>query len=453
MDHLPPATLERIQRLLQARLGSDPQVYGPQSLEQAARSRRIATHSPSWDAYEVCLHDQEAEQQALVEEMIVPETWFFRDGQPFRNLRLQSQSHGWSGPNTDTIRVLSVPCSTGEEAYSIAMILYDMGLREHRFHVDGIDVSQRSLERARRGEYSNYSCRERDVEFIELQQRYLRNVNEKWRVVDEIRPFVTFQQGNLIDPLFLAGEAPYQIIFCRNLFIYLERQARQLALKNLKRLLAADGVLYVGHSEAQAFLGADFETCDQRYPFALQQTQSVAASTALAPIENSLVAAAASLLALPGFALPIVQNLQNIVRVVPQLPTLSNSGGVNDNNLKNTSLVTASPAPQIESLLREAQAAADSGRLQTAAELCDELARRYPMSAAVSQLNGIVLRALGNYEKSILELERAIYLEPDQTESLTHLMQIHQLLGDEVRSEAVRRRLSRVTRRNEQRSN
>src|SRR6266446_6784075 len=105
------------------------------------------------------LENSSEDLQALVEQIVVPETWFFRDVQPFRFVgRWVATEAARSGPER-VFRVLSIPCSTGEEPYSIAMSLLDRGVPAGSFTIDAADVSRRSLAHARAGRYGKRSFR------------------------------------------------------------------------------------------------------------------------------------------------------------------------------------------------------------------------------------------------------------------------------------------------------
>src|SRR5262249_5758451 len=143
-------------------------------------------------------------------------------------------------------RVLSVPCSTGEEPYSLALALLEAGVAPSSWQIDAVDLSPRHIERAGRGVFGEFSFRQTPPE---LRQRYFRRIAAGWEPEPALRALVRFRQGNLLAAFFLAGEEPFDLIFCRNLFIYLLPAARRRALETLDRLLAAEGWLCMGHAE------------------------------------------------------------------------------------------------------------------------------------------------------------------------------------------------------------
>src|SRR5262249_55035918 len=133
------------------------------------------------------------ELQELIETVVIPETWFFRDVEAFTALvRLVTDewlpSHG-----TAVLRVLSVPCSTGEEPYSLIMALLDGGLSRKEIKVNAVDISARALARARRGEYGPNSFRGKNLDF---RDRYFRPTAKGYSVAEWLSEMVNFRQGN-----------------------------------------------------------------------------------------------------------------------------------------------------------------------------------------------------------------------------------------------------------------
>ena len=144
------------------------------------------------------------------------------------------------------LRILSLPCSTGEEPYSIAMALLDAGLKPHQFKVDGMDVSPLSVEKARRALYGKNSFRGQDIAF---RDRHFSAEGEGYRLSDRVLEQVRLQVGNLLDPALLASEPPYDFVFCRNLLIYFDQPTQRQVFEVLKRLTHVDGVLFIGPAE------------------------------------------------------------------------------------------------------------------------------------------------------------------------------------------------------------
>ena len=119
------------------------------------------------------VHSSELELQALIEEVVVSESWFFRDERPFDCLREYIRKRWLDNPLQPPVRVLSLACAGGEEPYSIAMVLQDLGLPARRFEIDAVDISNRGLAVARRGVYSLNAFRGVDADF---RARYFREL-------------------------------------------------------------------------------------------------------------------------------------------------------------------------------------------------------------------------------------------------------------------------------------
>ena len=147
---------------LKRRIGLDVASVGPAIIERAVRQRCTALKVVDNDLYWQHLISSEDEQQALIESVIVPETWFFRYPESFATLgRLATKRLADMGSRR-TLRILSLPCSTGEEPYSIAMALFDAGLSAHQFSVQALDVSPYSVQKAQRAQYGKNSFRGRE---------------------------------------------------------------------------------------------------------------------------------------------------------------------------------------------------------------------------------------------------------------------------------------------------
>ncbi|NPA65121.1 MAG: methyltransferase domain-containing protein [Epsilonproteobacteria bacterium] len=137
--------------------------------------------------------------------------------------------------------ILSIPCANGEEPYSIAIWLKEHGFE--RFRIDGIDINPVAIERAREGVYEARTVSQLPDEWI---RRYFFPAREGYRVVKEIRRHVHFEVENLFD---LYPDERYDMLFCRNLLIYLDEKRRQEAIWKIHGLLRTGGYLFLGFSD------------------------------------------------------------------------------------------------------------------------------------------------------------------------------------------------------------
>jgi chemotaxis protein methyltransferase WspC len=253
------SALQGVESLLRQRIGLAPESLGTAIIQDAVQLRMRARHISDWSAFEHLVREDLIAFQELVEQIVVPETWFFRDLTPFDCLRFFVRTWKNADPPRagQRLRLLSVPCSTGEEAYSLAIALLDEGLNAAQFQVEGVDISRPTLRRAREATYGENSFRQAAPPLLVLRERYFRRRETQYEVCDEVRRSVNFQLDNLASPRFLAGAPSFDVIFCRNLLIYLDAPARRTALAHFQRLLAPGGLLYVGHVEGAVVSAGD----------------------------------------------------------------------------------------------------------------------------------------------------------------------------------------------------
>jgi chemotaxis protein methyltransferase WspC len=302
----------------------------------------------------------------------------------------------------------------------MALTLLATGLRPDEFWIDALDLSRRALARAAEGVYGPRSFRESVVWAVPVCRRYLRPEGEGFRVGDEVRERVRFREGNLADRGLLAGErGAYDVIFCRNLFIYFTAEARQTALTHLHRLLAKDSLLYLGHTEGRAALDPRFATLTPRYPFAFTPARSKDRGSRIEDRGSNR-------------AEPFTHSPREMENRIPRPAIRDPRSAIRD------------PQPSTHATkLEEAQAAADAGRLDAAGELCEALARQRPPAAEALCLLGVVRQAQGRAEEAQRWFEQALYLDPRCREALVHLALLAERKGDREQAAHYRRRARR----------
>ena len=188
-------------------------IIGTHSLRRAIQQRQALTGLLDWLAYHDWLLASQEEQHCLLELVVVPETWFFRDRHPYHYLRSHVAQRLQAGLRGGPLRLLSSPCASGEEPYSMAMTLVEQGIHRDDFRLDAIDICRQSIRKAQKAVYGKYSFR--GVSAAE-KQRYFRSSSEGMELDPSIRDLVQFSCSNLVS--FLAESTiHYDIIFCRNL--------------------------------------------------------------------------------------------------------------------------------------------------------------------------------------------------------------------------------------------
>ncbi|MGH7225487.1 MAG: CheR family methyltransferase, partial [Gemmataceae bacterium] len=248
--------VDAVAEQLHRRIGVDPLSLGSTVLSNIVAKRMRALGLTDPRRYAAHLKDSAEELAALIEDVVVSETWFFRGGKVFSFLADRVRRAAVSALPAQVFRILSAPCSTGEEPFSMVMALVEAGIPREQWTVEGVDLSPRSLATARQGVYRESSFRETPGP---LKREYFKKSDAGWEFDPSLRDLVRFRQGNLLDPELLRGAAPFDLIFCRNVLIYLHAEARTRVLANLDRLLAPRGLLCMGHAEPLNLLDPRFQ--------------------------------------------------------------------------------------------------------------------------------------------------------------------------------------------------
>jgi len=187
-------------------------------------------------------------EAAVVEAMTTNETLFFRDRTPFdlfRNVILPEKLA--TNAQSRTLRIWCAAVSTGQEAYSLAMLLDEIGPRLAGWTIEilGTDISLDVLERARQGLYSQFEV-QRGLP-IQLLLKHFRQEGDKWRLSERIRNMITLKQHNLLESNHQLGQ--FDIIFCRNVLIYFDLPTKARVMAALSQRLAQNGAFILGAAE------------------------------------------------------------------------------------------------------------------------------------------------------------------------------------------------------------
>jgi len=196
-------------------------------------------------------------ERSVAEAMTINETSFFRDGRPFELLRTDLLPRLIEARRPlHSMRLWSAACSTGQEAYSMGMLLYEYfpQLSGWDIRIEGTDISAEVIERACAGRYHRIEMnRGLPARFV---VRYFDRAGEDWVLRQDIRRLCNFRQGNLCaSPLpFRRARDRFDIIFLRNVMLYFSQETRRNLLTGIHRLLAPDGYLFLGSTEQPADL-------------------------------------------------------------------------------------------------------------------------------------------------------------------------------------------------------
>jgi chemotaxis protein methyltransferase CheR len=232
-------------------------------VERRVDERMIATQATTFASYFARLRsDRDGEVEQLINAFTVNETYFFREDYQLSCLtsdllgeRLRVKPPG------EGLRIWSVPCSTGEEPYSIAIWLLENWppVDAHDVEIVGSDIDTAALEAARAGAYGKRALMRLSAELIE---KYFAPLgSEQWRILDDLRQSVRFTAVNLVERSDTRPQGLFDVIFCRNVLIYFDDTSRRLAAENLYENLAPGGYICLGHSESMSRISPLFEVC------------------------------------------------------------------------------------------------------------------------------------------------------------------------------------------------
>jgi chemotaxis protein methyltransferase WspC len=399
-----------VEAVLRECIGLDAATIGPAAVERAARGRMAAAGEPDLRAYAARLQADPDERERLVEDVVVGESWFFRDRQVFdfvTDLAVMRAGLPGRGP----VRILCAPCAGGEEPYSVAMALLDAGLAADRFTIDAVDVSRVALERAARGRYSANAFRNADCSF-----------RDRWFEADgghaildaAVKRCVSFTPANLVDESFTAGREPYDIVFCRNLLIYLTPDARRRVEATIDRLLAGDGVLVLGAAEPPILKG-DWIPAGAASVFALRRGVRPAAGVPSRPAVT------------PARPAPPPRRPPPVA--APATPPASEEP----------------PAVgQLADVLAAAGALANARRHAAALELCARARGQLPPAPELFFLEGMIHQAAGDLDRAEGCFHKTLYLDAAHDEALLALALLATQRGDVRMAETYRQSAARV---------
>lgn len=189
----------------------------------------------------------EKQMAAVTDAMTTNETFFYRDKTPFDQFKSDVLPAMAKSRLTGEVRIWSAACSTGQEPYSLAMMMEDLrGVYPRvNLNITATDISDRCLEKAQAGLYTQFEV-QRGLPVTNL-VKYFEKVDEMWRISPKIRSSVRFKKFNLLDDLRSIG--PMDVIYCRNVLIYFDLDTKKRILENMAEKLADDGFLFLGAAE------------------------------------------------------------------------------------------------------------------------------------------------------------------------------------------------------------
>ena len=426
-------TYPALVKLLEDTIGLDPESIGRRTVEHAIGTLMGRLKIPAPDHYLELLRDSPAALEQLIDAVIVPETWFFRDTEPFLFLTRHVQKTWLPRPPEELLTVLSMACSTGEEPYSIVISLLEGGLSPEQFSVDAIDISRKALEQAQQALYRKESFRGKNTFY---QSRYFTDTGKGFKLDPAIAGLVNFSHGNFLRSGFQADRQQYHIIFCRNILIYLNQEAREKLLTRIDHLLLPDGILFTGHAEVLFFQQYGYSPVRHPRCFACRKPED--RSEVLESYERKVDSPpTASARTVDAWSTPAGKKQGTSSLPVQTAGGEEASGG---NGKKSRQPEKETPGATLAAI-REC---ADRGLLGEAAALCECYLREQSPTAEAYFLLGLIHEASNRIEPAEEQFLKALYLDPSCYDAVVHLSLLYERKGDKIRASLFKERAKRI---------
>jgi chemotaxis protein methyltransferase CheR len=373
----------------------------------------------------------------LLPDLLIGETYFWREPDTFEALTrvIMPEIVERKGAFSRLLRVWSAACSTGEEVYSLAITLkHFFKDQDWSWSVMGTDLNEKALDFARRGEYSQYSFRTQTLKYPYCFEAL--NDARHWRVRNEYRSGIRFQKLNLAAndyPSPVNDTCNYDLIFCRNVFIYFEPEQSQQVVDRLYEALNDGGYLVVSPCEYSTQLFSRFESIQAgpvtfyrrplRFWALLEPTQSQSLPSVSVP--SLLSQDNTDLFRLPEAnpdsirAVPVLNQI-----AVPDLAPLDKVAPSKEEKAADRS----------EQLIKQAKVALGQRRWEEALRFCQEAIKVDVLRAESYLLLTGIYQEIGQLEMALEMARKFSYLEPERPEGQFYLASLQQVLGKKRRA-------------------
>jgi chemotaxis protein methyltransferase CheR len=347
--------------------------------------------------------------ERLIAQLTIGETHFFRNRPQFHSLQRHIlPTIITRNRSTRQIRVWSAGCASGEEPYSIAMLLKDQIPHPHSWNITILasDINREALEKAREGRFGAWSFRQEGWE--PYQKRYFSRQGSQWRISSEIKEMVTFTYLNLVEdayPSLANNTVAFDLILCRNVMIYFTPEITQRVVDQLYEALVDQGWLVVGHSEPSLTTFAQFEP--HNYPGAiLYQKTGEPSRFDLSWLQETKPPVQTARPVVQKLIFPSAKPEPLPIRVPPPRPEPS----------------VPEPTPSAEQLCTQAEALLEENQVQKALELLHRALEEDRNCAYAYYLIGKSQADMGQWQEARRWVERSVECDPLITEA-------HLLLG------------------------
>jgi len=371
----------------------------------------------------------------LLDLITIPETHFFRDRAQFSALErfvIPETVKKKSYPGA-SLRIWSAGCSTGEEPYTIAMILA-AGMVDRPIQILATDVSQPALKAAREGVYTGRSVRDMPQDYL---NRFFTKKGGQYFLDESIKKMVEFRYFNLVsEPYPLVEMSGWDIIFCRNVTIYFEAEATRKVIHNLYLSLREGGYLFAGYSESLRYLSDEFSTIQMEGAFFYQKGPPQKTVRKKARSIRGRKAIRGSVTRKQKQRTGIGSSSNEIEQICATAKEFLEMGQPERASEILHPYLRETTAPESVILL-QAEIVLNRGDLGQAVQLCERLVQREPLSIAGHYLLGVIYRTWEDDARAIEEFRKVLYLEPEHALARFNLGDLYSQMGqfDEARVE------------------
>ena len=447
------------EELLRCWIGLDPHSIGEAAIRRAVRLRMLSLGIDDVQTFVRLVETDKTERDRLVEEVVVAESWFFRDHQVYDHLRRFVAARIKARPG-EPVRILSAPCAAGEEPYSIAMSLLDSGLQPEQFRIDAIDISRVALSKAKTARYSPNAFRNADSGF---RDRWFRMDGGSAVLDESVSRCINFAWANILEVSFVtgaidSGRAPYDVVFCRNLLIYLTTDARSAVERSIDRLLKDDGIVVLGAAEP-AILQGNWVADSAGSTFTLRRGvsgesarwPSLAGRSALAaprrPTPTLTPPNPAPAYPAPAPPPPQASPSRLPPPVDPPAPVALPPTSTTSTDLRCDDSGGGSATQSVPLILANVNALANARRFSEAIALCESAQRDIGPSADLYFIAGIMHQTSGSLAIAEDCFHKTLYLDASHDEALLALSLLAEQRGDSGQASQYRRSALRVVER------
>ena len=401
-----PVLSNPVVKFLQAHIGLDPESLGTRVLGDCLSD--LARDFPGHSFAAIALSAQQnAEVFAqVVAHFSVNESWLFRNSEQFSELRrfVQSRAQAHLQTRNRPLKVLSLPCACGEEPASIAITLHEAGLLPGDFRIVAGDLDGDALAKARKGRFPVSAFRGAIPD-----SRWFEQSDQHYILSPSLLARIEFRQLNVLDPSLFLDEV-FDVIFCRNMLIYLHHAARSQVLQLLRRIAAPGALVFTGTAE----------------PTIAKRDIS---------LPNAVIAPA---------VVPSAVNAKRDISL-PSAAILPSAVIVPSAVIAPTPF-TPEPIPDAarwQSQLAAVEQSANDGDVQGACLRLDQLLDEAPTYAAAWYLRGVLASAQNDLARAELALDRAAYLDPNHAPTLRLRAELARRSGDNEHADRIHARLKR----------